>query len=82
MELYGRKLLYHSIKLMEDGLVDERKLLSSAEAIFEVHGKCAVALCAARAEIWKARGDLEAAELWTRIMEQVQQIRLARSLSS
>jgi hypothetical protein len=65
---------YLLIKLMEDSLAEEKEILRSAETMIRAHGGRAAAVCAETAERWKKRGDLKAAQLWTRILEAVRKL--------
>jgi hypothetical protein len=62
------------IKLMEDSLAEEKEIWRSAETMIRAHGGSAAAVCAETAERWKKRGDLKAAQLWTRILEAVRKL--------
>ena len=65
---------YLLIKLMEDSLAEEKEIWRSAETMIKAHGGSAAAVCAETAERWKKRGDLKAAQLWTRILEAVRKL--------
>jgi hypothetical protein len=65
---------YLLIKLMEDSLAEEKEIWRSAETMIRAHGGSAAAVCAETAERWKQRGDLKAAQLWTRILEAVRKL--------
>jgi hypothetical protein len=51
--------------------VDETDISRSAETMIRAHGGLAALMCAENAERWHKRGDEQAAELWTRILEAV-----------
>jgi len=65
---------YLLIKLIEDSLAEEKEIWRSAETMIRAHGGSAAAVCAETAERWKKRGDLKAAQLWTRILEAVRKL--------
>lgn len=57
-------------------MLDEEDIWRSAETIIRAHGAHASMLCADTAERWKKRGDMEAFELWVRIMNAVRKIEM------
>ena len=59
---------------MEESLAEEKEIWRSAETMIQAHGGRAAAVCAETAERWKKRGDLKAAQLWTRILETVRKL--------
>ena len=59
---------------MEPSLADDKFIQESARTMIRAHNGSAALLCAENASKWNGRGDLEAAELWLRILQVVRSL--------
>jgi hypothetical protein len=59
-------------------MVEDRDIFRAAEGLLRNHGDKAPMECASMAERWARRGDIEAAEVWRRIMTAIREMQKQR----
>ena len=62
--------------MLKHYVMSDEEIVRSARTMIRAHGGRAGLICAETAERWSKRGDVEAAELWTRILHVVRKLEL------
>ena len=67
----------HEFNLTAAHTVEDQDIFRTAEALIRNHGENADMECAIILELWIARGDKEAADVWLRVMQAIRELQNA-----
>ena len=64
---------------MEGEMVDDRSIFRTAEGLLRIRGEKAVMECAEMVNRWTSRGDMVAADVWRRVMNEIRNMQRQRT---